>query len=339
MHLHKVLSQYSFSRLIKTLGLASLGIWACLALSSNAVFAQSTWPTRPITIIVPFPPGGATDVLARAVASRLGPVLGQPIIIDYKPGAGATLGAAIAAKAPADGYTLLMGAVHHTIAANVYKNLSYDFQKDFAPITVVGVLPNVLVVNANSQLYSVKELIAQAKKEPNKLSYGSNGNGTAQHLIATQFQMLTDTELLHVPYKGSAPLTTDLLGGQIDMSFDATASTLPHIKSGKLRALAVITPKRSVFLPQVPTLAEAGVSGINITTWFGLLAPAGTPKPIMNKLHNALIKVMQTPEFKTQLEDAGAEPIGNTQEEMAKQISDEIEKFGNIVRIGKITVN
>ena len=336
MHLHKVLSQYSFSRLIKTLG---LGIWACLALSSNAVFAQSTWPTRPITIIVPFPPGGATDVLARAVASRLGPVLGQPIIIDYKPGAGATLGAAIAAKAPADGYTLLMGAVHHTIAANVYKNLSYDFQKDFAPITVVGVLPNVLVVNANSQLYSVKELIAQAKKEPNKLSYGSNGNGTAQHLIATQFQMLTDTELLHVPYKGSAPLTTDLLGGQIDMSFDATASTLPHIKSGKLRALAVITPKRSVFLPQVPTLVEAGVSGINITTWFGLLAPAGTPKPIMNKLHNALIKVMQTPEFKTQLEDAGAEPIGNTQEEMAKQISDEIEKFGNIVRIGKITVN
>ena len=339
MHLHKVLSKYSFGRFIQTLGLTSLGIWACLALSSNVAFAQSPWPTRPITIIVPFPPGGATDVLARAVASRLGPVLGQPIIIDYKPGAGATLGAAIAAKAPADGYTLLMGAVHHTIAANVYKNLSYDFQKDFAPITVVGVLPNVLVVNANSQIYSVKELIAQAKKEPNKLSYGSNGNGTAQHLIATQFQMLTDTELLHVPYKGSAPLTTDLLGGQIDMSFDATASTLPHIKSGKLRALAVITPKRSVFLPQVPTLAEAGVSGINITTWFGLLAPAGTPKPIINKLHNALIKVMQTPEFKTQLEDAGAEPIGNTQEEMGKQISDEIEKFGNIVRIGKITVN
>jgi tripartite-type tricarboxylate transporter receptor subunit TctC len=232
-----------------------------------------------------------------------------------------------------------MGAVHHTIAANVYKNLSYDFQKDFVPITVVGVLPNVLVVNANSSIYNVKDLIALAKKEPNKLSYGSNGNGAAQHLIGTQFQMLTDTELLHVPYKGSAPLTTDLLGGQIDMSFDATASTLPHIKSGKLRPLAVITPKRSIFLPQVPTLAEAGVPGLNITTWFGLLAPAGTPKPIVNKLHNALVKVMQTPEFKAQLEEAGAEPIGNTQEEMAKQISDEIEKFGNIVRIGKITVN
>ena len=335
MHLPKVLPQTS----LRSFLIGLLSIWACLSMSNNAAFAQSQWPTRPITIIVPFPPGGATDVLARAVANRLGPVLGQPIIIDYKPGAGATLGAAIAAKAPADGYTLLMGAVHHTIAANVYKNLSYDFQKDFVPITVVGVLPNVLVVNANNPIYSVKELISQAKNQPGKLSYGSNGNGAAQHLIGTQFQMLTDTELLHVPYKGSAPLTTDLLGGQIDMSFDATASTLPHIKSGNLRALAVITPKRSVFLPQVPTLAEAGVPGLNITTWFGLLAPAGTPKPIVNKLHSALVKVMQTPEFRAQLEDAGAEPIGNSQEEMAKQISDEIEKFGNIVRIGKITVN
>lgn len=319
--------------------LAILCLLTSMALVSNASFAQSNWPTKPITIIVPFPPGGATDALARAVASRLGPALGQPVIIDYKPGAGATLGAAIAAKAPADGYTLLMGAVHHTIAANVYKNLSYDFQKDFVPITIVGIVPNILVVNSNQQLYSVKELISQAKNEPNKLTYGSNGNGTAQHLIATQFQILSGTELLHVPYKGSAPLTTDLLGGQIDMSFDATTSTLPHIKAGKLRALAVITPKRSNFLPQVPTLAEAGVPGINITTWFGLLAPVATPKPIVNQLHNAVIKVMQTPEFKTQLEDAGAEPVGNTQEEMAKQISDEIEKFGNIVRTGKITVN
>ena len=339
MHLYELFS-HGLNR--KHLGARMLSIVCVLtvvALYAGASFAQSNWPTKPITIIVPFPPGGATDALARAVASRLGPALGQPVIIDYKPGAGATLGAAIAAKAPADGYTLLMGAVHHTIAANVYKNLSYDFQKDFVPITIVGIVPNILVVNSNQQLYSVKELISQAKNEPNKLTYGSNGNGTAQHLIATQFQILSGTELLHVPYKGSAPLTTDLLGGQIDMSFDATTSTLPHIKAGKLRALAVITPKRSNFLPQVPTLAEAGVPGINITTWFGLLAPVATPKPIVNQLHNAVIKVMQTPEFKTQLEDAGAEPVGNTQEEMAKQISDEIEKFGNIVRTGKITVN
>ncbi len=339
MHLYELFS-HGLNR--KHLGARMLSIVCVLtvvALYAGASFAQSNWPTKPITIIVPFPPGGATDALARAVASRLGPALGQPVIIDYKPGAGATLGAAIAAKAPADGYTLLMGAVHHTIAANVYKNLSYDFQKDFVPITIVGIVPNILVVNSNQQLYSVKELISQAKNEPNKLTYGSNGNGTAQHLIATQFQILSGTELLHVPYKGSAPLTTDLLGGQIDMSFDATTSTLPHIKAGKLRALAVITPKRSNFLPQVPTLAEAGVPGINITTWFGLLAPVATPKPIVNQLHNAVIKVMQAPEFKTQLEDAGAEPVGNTQEEMAKQISDEIEKFGNIVRTGKITVN
>ena len=324
---------------IATKMLIVLYLLTCMGLVSNASFAQSSWPSKPITIIVPFPPGGATDALARAVASRLSPILGQAVIIDYKPGAGATLGASIAAKAPADGYTLLMGAVHHTIAANVYKNLTYDFQKDFVPITIVGVVPNILVVNSNKPIYNVKELVAQAKTEPNKLSYGSNGNGTAQHLIATQFQMLTGTELLHVPYKGSAPLTTDLLGGQIDMSFDASTSTLPHIKARKLRALAVITPKRSNFLPQVPTLAEAGVPGINITTWFGLLAPAGTPKPIVNQLHNAVIKAMQSPEFKAQLEDAGAEPIGNTQEEMAKQISDEIEKFATIVRTGKITVN
>ncbi len=301
--------------------------------------AQPNWPSKPITIVVPFPPGGATDALARAIASRLGPALGQPVIIDYKPGAGATLGAAIVAQAPADGYTLLMGAVHHTIAANVYKNLSYDFQNDFTPITIVGVVPNILVVNANKPIYSVKELLAQAKTEPNKLSYGSNGNGTAQHLIGTQFQMLTGTEILHVPYRGSAPLTTDLLGGQIDMSFDATTSTLPHIKAGKLRPLAVITPKRSVFLPNVPTLSEAGVPGINITTWFGLLAPAGTPKPIVRQLHNAIIKIIKTPEFKAQLEEVGAEPIGNTQEEMTKQIADELDKFNYLVKTGKITAN
>ncbi len=322
-------------------GLRRLAVFTVMLISmlfSSITFAQQ-WPTKPITIIVPFPPGGATDALARAIANRLGPALGQPVVVDYKPGAGATLGAAIAAKSPADGYTLLMGAVHHTIAANVYKNLSYDFQKDFVPITIVGIVPNILVVNSNQPIYSVKDLIAQAKTGPNTLTYGSNGNGTAQHLIATQFQMLTGTELLHIPYKGSAPLTTDLLGNQISMSFDASTSTLPHIKAGKLRALAVITPKRSQFLPQVPTLAEAGIPGINITTWFGLLAPAGTPKPIVNKLHNAVIKVMQTPEFKAQLEEVGAEPVGNSQEEMAKQIADEIDKFGIIVRTGKITAN
>jgi tripartite-type tricarboxylate transporter receptor subunit TctC len=306
---------------------------------TNPTQAQSGWPSKPVTIVVPFPPGGATDALARAIASRLGPALGQPVIIDYKPGAGATLGAAIVAQAPADGYTLLMGAVHHTIAANVYKNLSYDFQNDFTPITIVGVVPNILVVNANKPIYSVKDLLALAKTESNKLSYGSNGNGTAQHLIGTQFQILTGTEILHVPYKGSAPLTTDLLGGQIDMSFDATTSTLPHIKAGKLRPLAVITPKRSAFLPNVPTLSEVGIPGINITTWFGLLTPSGTPKPIVRQLHNAVIKIIKTPEFKAQLEEVGAEPIGNTQEEMAKQIGDELEKFNYLVKTGKITAN
>ena len=177
-------------------GLRRLAVFTVMLISmlfSCITFAQQ-WPTKPISIIVPFPPGGATDALARAIANRLGPALGQPVVVDYKPGAGATLGAAIAAKSPADGYTLLMGAVHHTIAANVYKNLSYDFQKDFVPITVVGIVPNILVVNANQPIYNVRDLITLAKNGPNTLSYGSNGNGTAQHLIATQFQMLTGVE-------------------------------------------------------------------------------------------------------------------------------------------------
>jgi len=213
------------------------------------------WPTKPISLVVPFPPGGTTDVLARALADKLGSALGQPVIVESKPGAGATLGADYVAKARPDGYTLLMGAVHHTIATTVYKKLGYDFQKDFVPITTVALVPNVLVINASTPATDVKGLVALGKAAANPFSFGSNGNGTAQHLIGTQFQALTGMPLLHVPYKGSGPLTTDLLGGQIQMSFDTVTPVLPHIKSGKLRALAVTTAKRSSALPEVPTSA------------------------------------------------------------------------------------
>ncbi len=297
------------------------------------------WPSKTITVVVPFPPGGTTDVLARAVATKLSANVGQPVIVENKPGAGATLGAAQVAKSTADGYTLLMGAVHHTIATSVYKGLTYSFEKDFAPITTVALVPNVLVVNAKSSYNSVKDLVAAGKATPDKLAYGSNGNGTAQHMIGTQFQIVSGTQILHVPYKGSAPLTTDLLGGQVDMSFDTVTPVLPFIKEGKLKPLAVTTAKRSSTLPNVPTLQEAGVPGIAIGTWFGLLAPAATPKDVVTKLNTEVVKIINTPEFKKQMFDIGAEPIGNKSDEMAKQIKEETEKFSGLVKAGKVTLD
>jgi len=297
------------------------------------------WPSKTITIVVPFPPGGTTDVLARAVSTKLSANLGQTVIVDNKPGAGATLGAAQVAKANADGYTLLMGAVHHTIATSVYKGLTYSFEKDFAPITTVALVPNVLVVNAKSPYNSVKDLVAAGKATPDKLAYGSNGNGTAQHMIGTQFQIVSGVQILHVPYKGSAPLTTDLLGGQVDMSFDTVTPVLPFIKDGKLKPLAVTTAKRSSALPSVPTLQEAGLPGVAIGTWFGLLAPAATPKPVVHKLNTEIVKIINSPEFKKQMADIGAEPIGNKPEEMAKQIKEETEKFAGLVKAGKVTLD
>jgi tripartite-type tricarboxylate transporter receptor subunit TctC len=304
-----------------------------------AVTSAQTWPTKTLTIVVPFPAGGTTDVLARAVANKLSPALGQPVIVDNKPGAGATLGADLVAKAQADGHTLLMGAVHHTVATSVYKNLKYGFEKDFAPITTVALVPNVMTVSAKSAYNSVKDVVAASKAAPDKLAYGSNGNGTAQHMIGTQFQMESGAKILHVPYKGSAPLTTDLLGGQVDMSFDTITPVLPFIKEGKLKALAVTTAKRSSALPHVPTLQEAGIPNIAIGTWFGLLAPAATPKPVVARLNAEVVKIIQSPEFKKQMMDIGAEPVGNKPEEMAKQIKDETDKFAQLVKVGKVTLD
>lgn len=308
-------------------------------LGAAGLCSAQAWPSKTLTIVVPFPAGGTTDVLARAIATKLGPVLNQSVIVDNRPGAGATLGAALVAKATPDGHTLLMGAVHHTIATSVYKKLTYNFQKDFAPITTVALVPNVLVVSSSKPYKTVSDLVADAKSTPGKLTYGSNGNGTAQHLIGTQFQMITGSNILHVPYKGSAPLTTDMLGGQVDMSFDTVTPVLPFIKQGKLRPLAVTTAKRSSALPDVPTMQEAGVPGLNIGTWFGLLAPAATPANVTEKLNKEIVKIIQTPEFQKQMADIGAEPVGNSQQEMAKQIAEETEKFAGLVKAGNVKVD
>lgn len=321
--------------LAQTIALALLPV---LALSGGSARAQA-WPSKPISLVVPFPAGGTTDVLARALAERLTHSLGQTVIVESKPGAGATVGADYVAKAKPDGYTLLVGAVHHTIASSVYKKLPYDFQRDLAPITTIAMVPNVLVVNASTPAKNVAELVAMLKPQPDKFNYGSNGNGTAQHLIGTQFQNLTGTQLVHIPYKGSGPLATDLLGGQVTMSFDTITPVLPHIKSGKLRALAVTTSKRSASLPDVPTLDEAGLKGFNIGTWFGVLAPAATPKDILARLNTEMVKVIQSPEFRKRMDEIGAEPIGDSAEQMAQQIKSETEKFAKLVKEAKVTID
>ena len=312
---------------------------AALALASVAGAAHAqAWPSKPVSLVVPFPAGGTTDVLARALAERLSPAIGQPVIVENKPGAGATIGADYVAKAKADGHTLLIGAVHHTIASSVYKKLPYDFQKSFEPVTVIAMVPNVLVVNARTPAKNVNELVALIKAKPAEASYGSNGNGTAQHLIGTQFQQQTGTRLQHIPYKGSGPLATDLLGGQILMSFDTITPVLPHIKAGKLRPLAVTTAKRSPALPDVPTLQEAGLKDFDIGTWFGVLAPVGTPKPVLDRLSAEATKIIQSPDFRKRMDDIGAQPVGNTPAEMAAQIRSETDKFSVLVKAGNVTV-
>ena len=312
---------------------------AALALASVAGAAHAqAWPSKPVSLVVPFPAGCTTDVLARALAERLSPAIGQPVIVENKPGAGATIGADYVAKAKADGHTLLIGAVHHTIASSVYKKLPYDFQKGFEPVTVIAMVPNVLVVNARTPAKNVNELVALIKAKPAEASYGSNGNGTAQHLIGTQFQQQTGTRLQHIPYKGSGPLATDLLGGQILMSFDTITPVLPHIKAGKLRPLAVTTAKRSPALPDVPTLQEAGLKDFDIGTWFGVLAPVGTPKPVLDRLSAEATKIIQSPDFRKRMDDIGAQPVGNSPAEMAAQIRSETDKFSLLVKAGNVTV-
>jgi tripartite-type tricarboxylate transporter receptor subunit TctC len=312
-----------------------LGLAVCA--TASIAWAQA-WPGRPVNLIVPFPAGGTTDVLARALGQELAKSLGQPVIVENRPGAGATLGADYVAKARPDGYTLLMGAVHHTIATSVYRRLGYDFQKDLAPVTTVAVVPNVLVVNPQVPARSVQELLGLARAEPGRLTYGSNGAGTGQHLIGAQFESMGRVQLLHVPYKGSGPLTTDLLGGQIAMSFDTVTPVLPHIRAGKLRALAVTTARRSVALPDVPTMDEAGLKGFDMGTWFGVLVPRATPKDVVARLNADVVRIIHSPEFQKRMAEIGAEPVGNTSQQMAEQIKDDTERFARLVRDAKVSL-
>ncbi len=311
---------------------------AALGTAATPASAQD-YPDQPVKLVVPFPAGGTTDVLARALGQKLAEKIGQPVIIENKPGAGATIGAEYVARAKPDGYTLLMGAVHHTIATTFYRSLRYDFQKDFAPITTVAMVPNVLVVNNKIGVKSVADLIELARREPGKLSFGSNGVGTGQHLIGERVQLMSKTRLLHVPYKGSGPLTTDLLGGQVDMSFDTITTVLPYIQDKKLTALAVTTGTRSAALPNVPTLDEAGLKGFDAGTWFGILAPQKTPPETVSYLNKNLVQIIQSDAFKTEMSKIGAEVIGDSSEQMKARIADDTARYAELVNSLKLKAN
>ena len=309
-------------------------------LHAGSAAAQGSWPSKPITIIVPFSAGGTTDILARVVGQSLGTELGQTVIIDNRPGAGGNIGAAAVARAAPDGYTLLMGTVGtHAINEALYKKMPFEPQKDFAPLTRVALVPNVLVVPVALPYKTVSEIIAAAKSQPGKMTYASSGTGTSIHLSGELFKSMTGTDIIHIPYKGSAPAMTDLLGGQVMMMFDNLPSAIQHIRSGKLRAIAVTSGKRAPELPDVPTIAESGVKGFEATSWFGMFAPAGTPPEVVAKLNTAIVKLLGSPEVKKRLSEQGAEPHPEKPEQFAAFIRSEATKWGKVVKESGATVD
>ena len=308
----------------------ALGI--VLALVASLACAQ-TYPTKPIRLVVPFPPGGATDILARDVAQKLTEAWGQSVIVDNRPGAGGNIGSELVAKSAPDGYTLEMGTVGtHAINASLYAKMPYDHVKDFTPVILVAGVPNVLVVNPSVPANSVADLIAYAKANPGKLNFASSGNGTSIHLSGELFKVMAGVQITHIPYKGSAPALQDLLAGQVQMMFDNLPPSLPQIKAGKLRALAVTSATRAPALPEVPTLAESGLPGFEASSWFGILVPAGTPAPIVAKLNAEIAKWLATPEAKEKLAKQGANAAGGTPDDFAKHIAAETAKWAKVVK-------
>ncbi|NNG24450.1 Bug family tripartite tricarboxylate transporter substrate binding protein [Telluria aromaticivorans] len=304
-----------------------------LSLLPLAAQAQAAFPAKTITIIVPFSAGGTTDILARVVGQYMSRDLGQPVVVDNRAGAGGNIGAQAVARATPDGHTILMGTVGtHAINQSLYKKLAFDPIKDFAPLSRVALVPNLVVANPAQPFKNVKELIAYAKANPGKVTFGSSGSGSSIHLSGELFQHMAGVEMKHVAYRGSAPAVTDLLGGHIALMFDNMPSAIGHVKSGKLRALAVTTPKRSPALPEVPTIAEAGVPGYEATSWFGLLAPAKTPAPVVARLNASILKALADPEVKKKMLEQGAEPHGEKPEQFAQFIQAETAKWGKIVK-------
>lgn len=314
------------------LTLLAAGITLAAAPAAHAQAVGGDWPSKPIRWIVPFPPGGAMDAIARTLGEKASRTLGQPFVIENKPGAGGNIGADFVAKAPADGYTMMITSIGMATNKPLYGKLNYDPIKDFAPVSLLAVVPNVLVTNSTQpNVKTVADLIAAAKKEPGKLTYASAGNGTSIHLAGEVFTSLAKIDMQHVPYKGSGPAVADLLGGQVNYMFDSITSARPHIQSGKLRALAVTTAKRSSTLPNVPTLAEAGLPGYEVSPWFAVFMPAATPKPVIAKLNAALLDAMKQPDVRARLASIGAEPVGSTPDELAAHLARESARWSKLI--------
>ncbi|HVY07232.1 MAG TPA: tripartite tricarboxylate transporter substrate binding protein [Burkholderiales bacterium] len=304
-----------------------------LACASMQAAIAADYPVKPIRLVVPYTPGGTADMLARTLGQKLTESLGQQVIVDNRPGAGGNIGVDLVAKSPADGYTIVMGTVAtHAINPTLYPTLPFDAEKDLAPIVLVATLPNILVVNPSLPAKNVKELIALAKSKPGELAFASAGNGTSQHLSGELFKKLAGVEMIHVPYKGSAPAVIDLVGGQVQLMFDNIPSSLPQVKAGKLRALAVTGPRRSPVLPELPTLAEFGLTGFSITSWFALYAPAHTPENIISRLNREAAKAIASKDIRDQWIAQGIEPAGGTAEQLAEFRRLEAPKWAKIIR-------
>ena len=312
---------------------AAAALFIHITAFAGTAAAQPAYPAKAIRYVVPFPAGGPLDIVARAIGQELSKSWGQPVIIDNRPGAGGNIGADLVAKAPPDGYTILMGAVStHAINVTLYNKLPYDPIRDFAPVTLITSVPNVLVVHPSVPANNVKELIALAKARPGQLNFASGSTGSAGHLAGELFNSMAGVRMTHIPYKGAAPAVVDLMAGHVSLMFDNMSSALPNIKAARVRALAVTTLKRSPLQPQLPTISEAGLRGFDVSTWFGIFAPAGTPPEIVAKLNGEVARILHTPEMKERLALLGAEPIGNKPDEFAAFIKAEIPKYAKVIQ-------
>ena len=300
-------------------------------------WAQDKWPSKLVTYIVPFPAGGTTDILGRLIGQKLGPVLGTTIVIDNKGGAGGSVGSEVASRAPADGYTLLGGTISsHAINVSLYPKLGYDPVKSFSPIAMIGSSPVVLVVGQNSPYKTLQDVLAAARAKPETISSTSAGSGTSQHLALELLGFKSGTQFIHVPYKGSGPAIQDVIGGQVDMMFDTTVVAGPHIQSGKLRALAVTSALRLESMPNVPTVAESGVSGFEVVSWQAIFAPAGTPKPIVDQLHREIMKILRQPDMQDRLKALGMQPSTMTIEQFSTFQKVEVEKWAQVIKAANV---
>ncbi len=312
--------------------ICALALLACIG---NAV-AQS-WPAKPLRLMVPYPPGGSADILGRAIGQKLGESLGQQVVIDNRPGAGTAIGAEAVAKSAPDGYTILLGTVSsHAINPALTPGLKYDPVKDFAPVSLVASIPFALIVNPAVPANSVKDLIALAKGKPGGLNFSSAGSGTSNHLAGELFKSMTGTFMVHIPYKGSAPALNDLIAGQVQLMFDLVLTTAPHVKAGTVRALAVTAKERSPALPGVPTVAESGVPGYEVSAWFGFFVPAGTPSSVIAALNGATVRALQMPDLRERLASQGADPITDSPEHFAAYVREELVKWTRVVKASAI---